>query len=193
MAIILASGSTRRKELLQYSAITIKAVCPANIVEKRNPHEAPLEYCSRLAREKAEALDIKGEWILAADTIVAVENDVFEKPESIEHAIEILEGLSGGWHQVISAWTLRYAPQTGEKECIRSGYSISDVRFRNLERREIEAYVSSGESMDKAGAYGIQGIGACLVAEIKGSYSNIVGLPLEEVLEAIREEVEHVN
>lgn len=194
MALILASGSPRRRDLLTYSAVEISEIRSSQIPEERMEGEKPLDYCQRLAREKAAAVSEEGYWILAADTIVCLDDLVFEKPVDRADAVRILSFLSGKWHQVISAWTLRYYPKKGEhsqgssasKEI--SGFAISDVRFRELKITEVEAYVDSGESMDKAGGYGIQGVGACLVSEIKGSYSNIVGLPLEQVLEIIEKE-----
>jgi septum formation protein len=188
VALILASGSPRRRELLHYSAVNIADVRPSQILEERNEGEEPLVYCRRLALEKSRAVSEEGYWILAADTIVCLGDAVFEKPADRADAIWILSSLSGQWHQVISAWTLRYCPKNGEESKEISGYASSDVLLRELLVEEIEAYVSSGESMDKAGGYGIQGLGACLVSEIKGSYSNIVGLPLSQVLKAIREE-----
>ena len=187
MALILASGSPRRRDLLKYSAITIAAIRPSNIPEERMQGETPQNYCQRLAIEKARAISQPGCWILAADTIVCSDDLVFEKPSDREDAIRTLSFLSGKWHQVISAWTLRYCAKEGEEAKEISDFAVSDVHFRKLKRKEIEAYVDSGESTDKAGGYGIQGIGACLVSAIKGSYSNIVGLPLEQVLVALEE------
>lgn len=194
MALILASGSPRRRDLLQYSAVPIAEIRPSQIPEERKEDEGALEYCRRLALEKARAVSEEGSWILAADTIVCLADQVFEKPIDRQNAIHIITTLAGKWHQVISAWSLRYCPKDGEKSKERSGLAVSDVLFRPLRAAEIAAYVDSGESMDKAGGYGIQGIGACLVSEIKGSYSNIVGLPLEQVLSALEEEgVVHVD
>ena len=116
------------------------------------------------------------------------QNDIFEKPEDADHAFSMLKHLSlVGWHDVVSAWALRYVPQVGEVEQWVKGYNVSKVRFRTLTDHEIRAYISTGEPFDKAGAYGIQGKGAALVQEIEGSYSNIVGLPLAEVMVALRE------
>jgi septum formation protein len=186
--LILASGSPRRKELLECSAVRLLAVEPANIPEVRSPEESPVVYCCRLAHQKAATSVAKGHWVLAADTIVVDGSDIFEKPTDAAHAFEMLHHLSQvGWHDVLSAWALRYVPNDGEQERWVEGYSVSKVHFRQLRRSEIEAYVATGEPFDKAGAYGIQGKGACLVQEIQGSYSNIVGLPLAEVLSALRE------
>ena len=188
MGLILASGSPRRKELLECSAVPLLAVEPANIPEVRSPEEEPISYCERLAHEKASESTAKGHWVLAADTIVVDQNDIFEKPSDADHAFLMLKHLAGvGWHDVVSAWALRYVPLEGEIEQWVKGHNVSKVRFRILTDPEIRAYIATGEPFDKAGAYGIQGKGAALVQEIQGSYSNIVGLPLAEVMVALRE------
>ena len=192
MGLILASGSPRRKELLECSAVRLLAVEPANIPEVRSPEEDPISYCQRLAHEKAAESTAKGHWVLAADTIVVDQNDIFEKPVDADHAFSMLKHLSlVGWHEVVSAWALRYVPQdengAGEVEQWVKGHNVSKVRFRTLTDHEIRAYFATGEPFDKAGSYGIQGKGAALVQEIEGSYSNIVGLPLAEVMVALRE------
>ena len=187
MGLILASGSPRRRELLECSAVSLLAVEPANIPEIRSPHEEPIVYCRRLAHEKASESTRKGHWVLAADTIVVDGTKIFEKPSDAQDAFRMLRHIANvGWHDVVSAWALRYVPQDTENEIWVEGYSVSKVRFRSLLDAEILAYVDTGEPFDKAGGYGIQGKGAALVQDIKGSYSNIVGLPLAEVLDALR-------
>jgi septum formation protein len=185
MPLILASGSPRRKQLLECAAVLIDSVQPSKIPEERLQNERPVEYCNRLAFEKAKAINEPGYWVLAADTIVTFNNQVFEKPIDTNDAFRILHTLSNQWHEVISSWCLRYDGKNDQEKII-SGYSTSSVLFRNLSTEEIWAYINTGECNDKAGAYGIQGLGACLVEEIKGSYSNIVGLPLTPVMEALR-------
>ena len=188
MGLILASGSPRRRELLECSAVDLLAVEPANIPEVRSPEEAPVAYCQRLAYQKASVSTRHGYWVLAADTIVVDGNDIFEKPTDAKDAFRMLKHIATvGWHDVVSAWALRYVPRDGEEEVWVTGHSISEVRFRTLLDEEIQAYIDTGEPFDKAGGYGIQGKGAALVQDIKGSYSNIVGLPLAEVLAALRE------
>ena len=139
--------------------------------------EPPLHYCKRLAVEKGYRME--GAVVLSADTIVCLAENVFEKPKNDEHAFDILRILSGKWHEVISAWSL----------CTPShrtvGHCISKVRFRPLSDIEIHSYIATGEGRDKAGGYGIQGKGAALIDRIEGSYSNIVGLPLAEVLDGL--------
>ena len=188
MGLILASGSPRRRELLECSAVPLLAVEPANIPEVRSPEEEPVAYCRRLAHQKARVSTRSGHWVLAADTIVIDGADIFEKPADAQSAFAMLKHISTvGWHDVVSAWALRYVPLNGEEEIWVEGYSISKVRFRSLLDEEIQAYIETGEPFDKAGGYGIQGKGAALVQDIQGSYSNIVGLPLAEVLAALRE------
>ena len=187
MGLILASGSPRRRELLECSAVRLLAVEPANIPEVRSPGEEPIAYCRRLAHQKALVSTRSGHWVLAADTIVVDGADIFEKPADAKSAFDMLKHISMvGWHDVVSAWALRYVPLNDEEEIWVEGYSISKVRFRSLLDAEIQAYIATGEPFDKAGGYGIQGKGAALVQDIQGSYSNIVGLPLAEVLAALR-------
>ena len=188
MGLILASGSPRRRELLECSAVDLLAVEPANIPEVRSQEEAPVAYCQRLAYQKASVSTRRGHWVLAADTIVVDGNDIFEKPTDAQDAFRMLKHIATvGWHDVVSAWALRYVSRDGEEEVWVTGHSVSKVRFRSLLDEEIQAYIDTGEPFDKAGGYGIQGKGAALVQDIKGSYSNIVGLPLAEVLAALRE------
>ena len=125
--------------------------------------------------------------MLAADTIVVDGADIFEKPKDVQDAFQMLRHIASvGWHDVVSAWALRYVPSNKKNEIWVEGYSVSKVRFRSLLDTEIQPTLHTGEPFDKAG-YGIQGKGAALVQDIKGSYSNIVGLPLAEVLDALRE------
>ena len=176
--LILASASPRRKDLLTTIGIPIFKILPSHIEESRNDDEELIAYCSRLAIEKSQALDISEGVILAADTIVTQDTSLFEKPVDDHDAVRILSQLSGKWHTVITSWAL-YQPQT---KLLKHGYTASDVLFRPLTSQEILSYVHTKEGRDKAGAYGIQGLGAALISSIKGSYSNIVGLPLESIL-----------
>ena len=182
MPLILASSSPRRRELLENAAVRIASIRSPDIVEQRSTEESPLEYCCRLAREKSHAISEAGHWVLAADTIVVQGEQVFEKPVDASDALRMLSALAESPHQVISAWCLRSC----DDNRIIDGHSISTVRFRDVRPNELSAYVASGECFDKAGAYGIQGLGAVLIDEIEGSYSNIVGLPLQPVLDALR-------
>lgn len=178
MNLILASGSPRRKGLLEAVGVRIDRIEPADIIEERQSNEEPLVYCQRLAYEKSIAQKFEHALVLAADTIVAKELMVFEKPADDRHALEILQTLQGTWHEVITAWSI-YNCNTHE---ISAGHSISKVLFRALTLAECNAYIKTGEGKDKAGGYGIQGLGASLVSTIEGSYSNIVGLPMEQII-----------
>ena len=185
MKLIVASASPRRKDLLTCSGVNIFAVRPSNILEERKLGEEPVAYCKRLAHEKAQASFFEeGYWVLSADTIVVLGDAVFEKPCDGEHAYTMLRSLSGKWHSVVSAWSLRYMSSRGERWI--EDHSVSKVKFRELLDVEIYAYIDSGEAFDKAGGYGIQSKGACLVEQIEGCYSTIVGLPLTQVLPVIR-------
>jgi septum formation protein len=178
MNFILASGSPRRRDLLHAVGVPITMISPANIPEVRRKDETPLVYCQRLAEEKSTVQTFSHALVLAADTIVAQENTVFEKPKDNIHAHQILLQLQGSWHEVITAWSLFDTT----KKIIHSGHAISRVQFRPLSQQECSAYIRTGEGKDKAGAYGIQGLGASLVSTIEGSYSNIVGLPMEQIM-----------
>ena len=144
MNLILASGSPRRKLLLETVGIPIFSIQPANIREQRSPSESPLEYCVRLAKEKAYTVAQPGCWTLAADTIVCQNNSVFEKPLNKADAFRMLKHLSNGWHSVISAWHLvgyKNSNSTTEK----NGYTVSQVRFRSLSDVEITNYINTNE------------------------------------------------
>ena len=182
MKFILASGSPRRKALLTTLGVDIDLVSPSNILEERQENESPLVYCQRLSKEKSTAQFFENSLILAADTIVAKDNMVFEKPVDNADAMRILQTIQGTWHEVITAWSI-YDTQSRE---MHSGHSISRVLFRSLSKKECSSYIRTGEGSDKAGAYGIQGLGAALVSTIEGSYSNIVGLPIEQIVPILR-------
>jgi len=122
------------------------------------------------------------EWVVAADTVVHSDGEIFDKPNSREQALHHIHRLSGRWHQVTTAVFVR-------RPSHQAWFAThTDVRFRTLSTPEIEAYVATGEADDKAGAYGIQGLGGFLVAEIRGSWTNVMGLPLEETLAALNEQ-----
>ena len=183
-ALILASASPRRIEMLRNVRIDFNIV-PSEVEESsvnaRNPHECVKE-CARL-----KAFDVAKKypdsWILGADTIVVINSEILGKPVDENHAVEMLRKLSGKRHRVISAFCLMKGDEG--KSVIES--VETEVLFKRLSDYEIRGYVATGEPMDKAGAYGIQGIGSFLVKEIKGSYTNVVGLPLAEVIDALTE------
>jgi septum formation protein len=175
MRIVLASGSPRRRELLEAAGVAI-TVAPSHVDETRRHGDDPVTHARRLAELKAAGATGV---VVAADTVVHRDDTVFDKPLSRAEARATLRLLSGAWHHVTTAVCVR-APGGS-----RLFHVTTDVRFRNLGDAEIERYLATGEADDKAGAYGIQGAGGALVAEIRGSYSNVVGLPLEETLAAL--------
>lgn len=180
--LILASSSPRRRELLREAGIPIE-VHAAHVREERIVGEAPAEYACRLAQEKALAVarEFPGKYVLGADTIVVVAGQVLEKPRDAEDAARMLRLLSGREHQVTTGVSL--IDPDGN---IDTRSSTSCVYFRKLEDVEIHRYVASGEPMDKAGAYAIQGGAARWVVRVEGEYSNVVGLPLSLVKELLR-------
>lgn len=183
--LILASASPRRQHLLQEAGIAHRVVVPS-VDERLLPEEAPADAAARLAKEKAA--EVAGRHpaasVLAADTIVVLEGEILGKPTSPTHARALLEALSGRAHEVITGVAL-VGPWGEEVFAV-----TTEVEFRPLRREEIAAYVASCEPMDKAGAYGIQGKAAGFVRAIRGSYTNVVGLPLAECVEAIRRRLE---
>jgi len=181
MTLILASASPRRAELLQNAAITF-IVEPAHVPEEPLPDEAPLEYAQRLARAKARAVYAlhPNSAVLGADTVVVVDEHLLEKPEDERDAARMLRLLSGRMHQVITGVCLvALAFERTEAEVTR-------VVFSPLSEDEIVFYIRTGEPMDKAGAYGIQGIASRWVERIEGCYFNVVGLPLPRVYRMLR-------
>lgn len=178
--LILASASPRRADLLRWAGVPFK-IDPAAIDETRRPGEAPVDYALRLAREKALSKSRPGRVSLGADTTVFIDDDIFEKPADLNQAAGHLRALSGRTHQVVTAFSLAEDSRLVQAEAV-----ISRVTFRRLSPLMIENYVATGEGLDKAGAYGLQGLGGFLVESIEGSYSAVIGLPLTEVLLALR-------
>ncbi|BBL76633.1 Maf family protein [Methylomagnum ishizawai] len=179
--LILASASPRRRELLDQIGVA-HTILPAAIPEIPRPGEPPEAYVRRIAAEKSlavwEAQD-SGLAVLAADTEVVLDGEIFGKPQDSDHAAWMLARLSGREHRVLSAVSLRAAGQHWE------ALSISTVAFRILMPAEIAAYWASGEPQGKAGAYAIQGRGARFIRHIAGSYSGVMGLPLFETAELL--------
>ena len=173
--MILASQSPRRIELMREAGFDVQVI-PADIDESARPGEGPFELVERLARAKAEAVSsahaAPGETVVAADTIVALDGELLGKPADEADARRMLRALSGKTHQVATGVCIAH----GER--IDSFVDITDVTFYELSDAEIDAYVATGEPMDKAGAYGIQGRGALFVAGIEGDYYNVMGLPV---------------
>ena len=175
MSIVLASGSPRRKELLEMLGVRDLKIIPAKGEEKAEAGLAPDRLVMALASHKARevaALCGKGDLVIAADTIVWQYDRVFGKPHSEAEAAEMLRSLSGAEHEVYTGVSVIRNGQ----ELLRADRSV--VRFRELSEREIAAYIASGEPMDKAGAYGAQGKAALFVEHIDGDFFNVMGLPL---------------
>lgn len=180
--VVLASGSPRRRQLLELIGIA-HDVQPADIDESVRARETPARYAERLAREKASVVASRdpGRITIAADTTVVVNKKVLGKPENEEDARRMLSMLSGREHTVITA----IAVARGRK--LRSAVEEVRVRFRRLRDDEIDAYIATGEPMDKAGAYGIQGYGATIVECIEGDYFAVMGLPLARLVDLLRD------
>jgi septum formation protein len=204
MTIVLASASPRRQELLAKAGIEF-VVRPANIPEVQLPDESPKGFAERMAQEKARAIRDNLETadkedptspkpsetaqprnknsfaILGADTVVVIGNEVLGKPANSGDAARMLRVLSGREHSVITGVCL-----SGENfEDVRSEITI--VYFGELSESDIESYIKTGEPMDKAGAYAIQGVASRWISKIEGDYNNVVGLPVDLVLQMLRE------
>jgi septum formation protein len=196
--IYLASRSPRRRELLKQIGVAFELLLfresgarGADVDEAVRPGENADDYVRRVCREKAatawlriEERRLRRQPVLAADTTVCIDGRILGKPSDTEDAARLLAALSGREHRVLSAVTIQYGNQ------VESAFSESFVRFRDLDAGEIARYVESGEPMDKAGAYAIQGRAAAFVSHLRGSYSGVMGLPLYEtsqLLERFRE------
>jgi len=175
--IFLASKSPRRRELLEQIGIPYTLVdIDIDIEECRQQGESATDYVTRLSKEKALAGSRieQDAPVLGADTIVVLNDEVLEKPISKEHAQDMLSALSGCQHQVMTAVTIVF---NGRLETL---LNTSTVSFRDISHQEIERYYVTGEPLDKAGGYGIQGLGSVFVKHIIGSYSGVMGLPIYE-------------
>lgn len=198
--LVLASSSPRRRELLRNARIPF-VVHPADVDESRREGEPALEFALRVATEKAEAVFVQrpSDFVLGADTIVLVEGQVLGKPGDEEEARAMLRRLSGRRHEVTTAVCLmgpKKAPTAAELETgdlkLLPGFrdcrsETSTVEFAELSNAEINDYVASGEPMDKAGAYAIQGIASRWASRVEGSYFNVMGLPVALVYRILRE------
>lgn len=175
MKIILASQSPRRRELLERMGLTQFEIRPARGEEAADPGLSPARLVEELSIQKAGEIAAGADpedVIIAADTVVAVDDRVLGKPNSPEQAEEMLRALSGRAHTVYTGVTVR------QGDMVRTAHEATAVVFRELTAAEIRAYVDTGEPMDKAGAYGIQGRGCVLVEGIRGDYYNVMGLPV---------------
>lgn len=174
MRIILASQSPRRRELLERMGISHFDVIPAKGEERADPNLTPEQLVEELSRQKAAEITVGNPdaLIIAADTVVAVDGTVLGKPHDRDDAVRMLQALSGREHTVYSGLTVCWQGRSVTQ------HEATAVRFRPLTQDDIDHYVSTGEPMDKAGSYGIQGYGCTLVEGISGDYYNVVGLPV---------------
>lgn len=182
--LVLASASPRRSALLEQLGLGFEQI-PPQVDESVRPGETAIDYVERLSEVKADEVMQRelhrDPIILSADTVVVVEGNILGKPESKRHGTGMLLSLSAREHQVLTGVTLK------DRNAMRKFHVSTYVTFRQISERECEDYWNTGEPRDKAGGYGIQGLGAIFVAAINGSYSNVVGLPLTEVAAALRD------
>lgn len=184
MKIILASSSPRRKEILENANVKFDII-KSEIDEVILDNELPSQVVMRLAFEKC--IDIAAKHreslVIGADTVVVLDDIILGKPKDIDEAIAMITQLSGKTHQVITGISL--INLTANKKII--DYVVSNVKFKDLSAEDIKDYIQTNESLDKAGAYGIQGYGALLVEEIQGDYFNIVGLPISRLSDLLKQ------
>ena len=178
LPVVLASASLRRLDLLRSVGLE-PAVRPADVDERRRPGEDPVAMVERLARNKRDAVAQPGELVLAADTVVVLDGEVLGKPGTSEVAVEMLKRLSGRSHQVVTGVAVVGPGGTA------STAMSTEVAWRTLSDAEVDAYVATGEPLDKAGGYGIQGGGGVFVDSLVGSRDNVVGLPVAIALELL--------
>ncbi len=176
MQIVLASASPRRRELFSWLGLEFDVVVP-EVDETIHPGEAPVEFCARISREKAWSVSARmpDSLVISADTIVVSGGQILGKPVDEEQAREHLGLLKGTGHEVYTG----YAIIRGEERVSRVIRTL--VHFRDMSLDEIDWYVSTKEPMDKAGSYGLQGIGSLFISTIEGSYTNVIGLPLSDL------------
>ncbi len=181
--IILASGSPRRIELLKLAGFEFLAK-PSKIQEKINPRLSPIENVKILSRQKAKdvASKVKDGIVIAADTIGELNGEIFGKPKNKIEAQKMLQKLSGKEHKVITCLTVANA----KTKIIKQETVITKVKFRKLTKNLIKNYIATGEPMDKAAAYAIQGKGAILIESIKGDFLNVIGLPVNALIKLLK-------
>jgi len=182
VTVVLASASPRRRELLNLIGI-VHGVRPAEADESYSPAEAPAAYAERLAREKAAIVTsvVRDSLVIGADTIVVIDGQLLGKPRDAEDATRMLKLLRGRTHVVMTAVAVAFRGRTV------SAVEKVSVTFRHLSDEDVEAYIDTGEPMDKAGAYGIQGYGATLVKRIEGDYFAVMGLSLVRLVALMAE------
>jgi len=180
--LILASKSPRRYELLKQVGLNFDVI-PSRVIEDLVNGETPRKQVIRLA--EAKTLDVgtryPDRWIIAADTVVYINGSIFGKPKTQREAMEMLRCLSGQKHRVLTGFSVKHVGKgRGDREAVRT-----TVKVRTLEPAEMEWYVKTGEPFDKAGGYAIQGIGSFMIESIRGSYTNVVGLPMCELIQML--------
>ena len=182
--LILASSSPRRRDLLSALGLTFQVVSP-EIREIPSPHEAPRDFALRVAEKKAQVVgeQYPHAWVVGADTVVVLEGKIVGKPRDRDDAKRMLRQLADREHIVVTGYALVKLAE-GKKT---SGFEETRVKIDSLEEREIDWYVNTGEPLDKAGGYAIQGKGAFMVEWIEGSYTNVVGFPLCQIMRLFRE------
>jgi len=180
--LILASQSPRRRELMRLLGHPFRCVSP-HVEEFSVPGETPAEHVVRLSLLKAREAAAREErgTVIGSDTVVVLDGDILEKPESDDDAFAMLSRLQGRTHAVYSGFAIRDAV-TGEEY---AGYEITEVSMRHMDADLIRKYIATGEPRDKAGAYGIQGYGAALITAVRGCYFNVMGLPLSRLMDAL--------
>ena len=180
--LLLASASPRRAELLRAAGMSFD-IQPANADESVHPGEEPAAYVQRVAEAKARVVLPRAgaRVVLAADTTVVVDGDIFGKPQNEQDAARMLRALRGRRHQVMTGVTLAAAAR------VMTRVETTAVEFAPLSQDEIDWYVASGEPVDRAGAYAVQGLASRFVTRVEGSYSNVVGLPISLVYDMLRE------
>ena len=183
MRFVLASSSPRRRELLASIGLEFDVI-PSHIPEERREGEAPEQYVARLSREKARAISDKSEsrWIIAADTTVALDDLLLEKPADAEDAKRMLAVIAGKTHVVYTGVTLTRS----DPHYIDTHVATTEVRMLPMTTRDIDWYVATREPLDKAGAYAAQGIGGMFIDSVHGSFTNVVGLPLALLFQMLR-------
>lgn len=180
--LILASKSPRRKYLLEQAGLEF-TIIPSDVDEDAVPISEPYEYVKKLAEIKAADIAEKhpDNWVLGADTIVLIDGEILGKPGSKDDALKMLHKLNGKTHQVYTGFSIICK----KKSRVITKAVTTDVLFKELSAHEIEWYINTPEPFDKAGSYAIQGLGTFLVKSIRGSYTNVVGLPVCEVIESL--------
>ena len=176
MQVLLSSGSPRRKELLSFLGIDFQVKIP-KVPEIQLAGESPVDFCSRISREKA--LEVAREnpdaLVIGADTVVVVDGMILGKPKDVDQARDYLMLLQNKEHEVYTGYSILYGKHH------RTNVVRTKVHFKHMTVEEISWYISTGEPMDKAGAYAVQGIGSLFIDKVQGSYTNVIGLPLSHV------------